>query len=346
VIVILSASPPQKLSSWTLPWPTDWAAHFGVERPLILEIGFGYAHYLAHLATTHPDCNIIGIEIANKCLVAGEEMIRKRGLTNVCVIHSTAETALHHLFTPASLTEVYINFPDPWFKTRHAGRRLMQRDTLDALVNRLRPGGLLWLATDIIEYAEMSAALLAETLGLTNRLESPWVYQMPGRVLTKYERKAGQEGRPCHYFSYQRNDQPSPPVPVIEELPMPHIVLRSPLSLDAVLTQFERTEHRVGENIISLMAAYRGRHSLLFEVFIKEPTIEQHVAFLLNQHPGDAGEFTLQLGTLGHPRPTLGLHQAAGLLGDWLIRLHPAAVTLNRKLNPVAEASLKQMAGG
>ncbi len=329
-----------KLSSWTLPWPTDWSALFGAERPLILEIGFGYAHYLAHLATVHPDSSVIGIEIANKCLVAGEEMIRKRGLSNVRVIHSMAETALHHLFTPASLSEVHINFPDPWFKTRHAGRRLMQRDTLDAIVNRLRPDGLLWLATDIVEYAEMSAALLAETPGLTNRLETPWVYQMPGRVMTKYERKAGQEGRPCHYFAYQRNDQPAPLIPVMEELAMPHIVLRSPLSVDEMLARFERSEHRAGENIISLMAAYRGRRSLLFEVFVKEPTIEQHVAFLLTEHP-DGGEFTLQLGTLGHPRPTLGLHQAAGLIGNWLISLHPNATTVNRKLNPVAEASLK-----
>jgi len=130
---------------------------------------------------------------------------------------------------------------------------------------------------------------------------------------------------------------------------MPHIVLRSPLSVDEMLAHFERSEHRAGENIISLMAAYRGRRSLLFEVFVKEPTIEQHVAFLLTEqhvafllteHPS-GGEFTLQLGTLGHPRPTLGLHQAAGLIGDWLISLHPEAQTLNRKLNPVAEASLK-----
>lgn len=329
-----------KLSSWTLPWPVGWADLFGAERPLILEIGFGYAHYLAHLAGSHPDSSIIGVEIANKCLVAAEDIIRKRGLSNVRVIHSTAETALHHLFTPSSLTEVHINFPDPWFKTRHAGRRLMQRDTLDAIVNRLAPGGRLYLATDIIEYAEMSAVLLAETPGLVNRLDSAWVHHLPGRVPTKYERKAGAEGRPCHYFAYQRNDWPAPSTPVIEELAMPHIVLRSPLSLEAMLAQFERVEHRAGENIISLMAAYQGRRCLLFEVFVKEPTIEQHVAFLLTEHPG-GGEFTLQLGTLGHPRPTLGLHQAAGLLGDWLIRLHPAAQTLNRKLNPVAEASLK-----
>jgi len=79
-------------------------------------------------------------------------------------------------------------------------------------------------------------------------------------------------------------------------------------------------------------------------VFVKEPTIEQHVAFLLNEHPG-GGEFTLQLGTLGYPRPTLGLHQAAGWLGDWLVGLHPEAQTLKRKLNPAAEDSIKGLSG-
>ena len=56
----------QKLSSLRLPWPTDWTALFGADRPLVLEIGFGYGQFLQHLARTKPDANVIGLEIANQ----------------------------------------------------------------------------------------------------------------------------------------------------------------------------------------------------------------------------------------------------------------------------------------
>lgn len=321
----------QKLSSLRLPWPADWQALFGAERRLILEIGFGYGAFLLHLARQNPDANVIGVEIAGQCLSHVERAIERQGLNNVRPIHSTAETALHHLFTPGSLAEVHINFPDPWFKKRHSHRRLMQRDTLDALVNRLRPGGLLYLATDIIDYAEMSAELLTATPGLDNILPTPWANSLPGRVVTKYEGRAQREGRSCYYFAYRRNTTTAPVIPVVEERPMSHMVFRSPLSLDEMLARFEPAEHRAGDTIISLLYGYRGRNNLLFEVFIKEPTIDQHIAFLLTRRDRD-DEYTLKLGTLGYPRTTAGVHQAIRILGNWLVSLHPDAGIVTSKL--------------
>lgn len=316
----------QKLTSIRMQWPTDWAELFGSERKLILEIGFGYGAFLLHLAQKNPDANVIGLEIAAECLRAVEKSIPRSGLTNVIPIHSTAETALHHLFTPSSIDEIHVNFPDPWFKKRHSHRRLMQRDTLDAIVSRLQPGGKLFLATDIIEYAEMSAALLAETPGLDNLLSSAWANSMPGRVVTKYEGKAQREGRLCYYFAYQRNQVPIH-VPVQKEFEMPHIVFSSPLSLDAIMDAFEASEHKAGETHISILYVYRGKNVLLFEVYIKEPTIDQHIAFVLGKRENQ-GEYTLKLGNLGYPRSTLGVHQTASILGKWLVGLHPEAYIL------------------
>lgn len=313
----------QKLTSIRMQWPTDWAELFGSKRKLILEIGFGYGAFLLHLARKNPDANVIGLEIAAECLRAVEKSIPRSGLTNVMPIHSTAETALHHLFTPSSIDEIHVNFPDPWFKKRHSHRRLMQRDTLNAMVSRLQPGGKLFLATDIIEYAEMSAELLAETPGLDNLLPSEWANSMPGRVVTKYEGKAQREGRLCYYFAYQRNQVPLL-VPAQKEFEMPHIVFSSPLSLDAIMDAFESNEHKAGETHISILYVYRGKNVLLFEVYIKEPTIDQHIAFVLGKRENQ-GEYTLKLGNLGYPRSTLGVHQTASILGKWLVGLHPEA---------------------
>jgi hypothetical protein len=70
---------------------------------------------------------------------------------------------------------------------------------------------------------------------------------------------------------------------------------------------------------------------VLFEVYVKEPTIDQRVALMLVERE-EAHEYTLQLGMLGHPRPTPGIHLAVKLLGDWLTSLHPDAHVLKAKL--------------
>lgn len=321
----------QKLSSLRMPWPTNWSQLFGRDAPNILEIGFGYGQFLMHLARQNPDSNIIGLEIAGSCLRSVEGAVVRHRLTNVRLIQSKAETALHHLFAPASLAQIHINFPDPWFKKRHSHRRLMQRDTLDAIVSRLQPGALLFLATDIIEYAEMSAELLAQTPGLDNRLDSPWSNMMPGRVVTKYEGRASREGRTCYYFAYQRNWESALDIPVIQELDMTHIVFKSPLSFDDMLAAFASSENHFGNIHIRILDAYRGRNTLLFEVYIREETIDQHVAFMLSKRENE-GEYTLKTGSLGYPRATPGLHKAITVLGNWLVGLHPAGLILQQKV--------------
>jgi tRNA (guanine-N7-)-methyltransferase len=326
----------KKHNSRTLPWPTDWSQLFPAERPLVLEIGFGQGEYLLHLAQR--PANIIGLEISNRCLTRVENTLERRRITHVRVIHTPAETALHHLFAPDTLTEVHINFPDPWFKARHGHRRLMQRATVDALVSRLQPGGKLFLATDISEYAAMSHELLAETPGLTNLQARPWTHHMPGRITTKYERRAHKEGRPCHYFAYERNPEPAPPVPVIKEQPMPHVVFASPLDLDIVRKRFAPRQFEYGDAHINFNGVYLGENALLFDVYVSEPTIDQRVALLLVARD-QPGEFTLQLSMLGHPRPTAGIHGAAHLLSDWILSLDPANQVIKSKLQPRLETT-------
>ena len=194
----------------SLPWPVDWDALFETSdgpRRLIVEIGFGYGHMLFHLAEQNPDAHIVGVELASKPIGTVEKRIMRQGYDNIRVIYGAAETFLHHLLRPASVDEFHVNFPDPWFKSGHHHRRVMQRPTVDAFTNRLKPGGAFYLATDIDEYAEMSHELLAATPGLTNQFEQPWAGQIGNRVTTKYEKKALQEGRTNKYFMYRRNAQ-------------------------------------------------------------------------------------------------------------------------------------------
>jgi tRNA (guanine-N7-)-methyltransferase len=322
------------LRATELPWSTDWREvfHTDEERPLILEIGFGYGQYLRHLSRQYPDANIVGVEISNVSLLKAENAILRGDLPNVRVIFSRAETALHHLFVPQSLDQIHINFPDPWFKNRHGHRRLIQRDTVDAMVSRMKPDAKLFLATDIIEYAEMSAEVFASTPGLSNVLDAPWVNALPNRTTTKYEARAIEEGRTCYYFVYQRNDSPAPDIPVVKDLPMPHIVLRTPLSLQAIHDEFKSSEYHKAEVNVNFMNIYRSDKTLLFEAFVDEPTIEQRVGLVLIKRDEHPEEYTLKLGTIGSPRPTKGMHIAVKHLGEWILGLHPEAHVVQNKL--------------
>jgi tRNA (guanine-N7-)-methyltransferase len=336
----LAARPDAKLSALTLPWPCDWQAVFAAHRPLILEIGFGTATFLEYLARTRPDASIIGVEIANQCLLKAEKRVARGQMTNVRVVHSRAETALHYLFVPASLHAVYINFPDPWFKRDHHHRRLMQRETLDAITSRLQPGGMLFLATDIHDYAKLAHDLLRTTPGLDNAYAVPWRTQPPpDRIVTKYEQKAAREGRTCHYFAYRRNAQPAPDIPVMLEMPMTHVVFHSPLTLDELFAAYEPFKHSDGTSGIHVgfMEAFRNASSILFEVNVSEPTIDQHTAFRLAHHRHQPHEYTLALASIGHPRPTPGMHVAVRTLAQRLLALHPDAHVLIDKLSEDAD---------
>lgn len=325
----------RKLNSLTLDWPVNWAELFGVERPLIVEIGFGNADYTMALAQANPDCNVVGFEVSSQSMFKAEKKIIRHQLPNVRAIHSRGETALNHLFPPSSVRQIHINYPDPWFKARHAGRRIMQRDTLDTIVSRLEPDGLFFLATDIVDYAEMSHELLAETSGLDNLLDAPYVNKFSERLITtKYEEKGIREGRRGNYFKYRRNTQPAPHVPVKEEWPVPHIVLKTPMSSQEIAAKVAKMAFHTGDIHVALLNAYWNPtyKTVLFEVVIEEPTIDQHIALLLNPREKTA-DFTLKYATFGMPRSTEGVHHATHFIAKWIVSLHDEAKITSKKVS-------------
>lgn len=323
----------RKLNYLTVDWPLDYAKLFPNSHPILVEIGFGNADYLIHLAETRPDHNIIGLEISSQSMTKAERKIEARGLTHVRPIHATAETALAHLFEPQSIQEFHINYPDPWFKKRHSRRRLIKRETVDLLTSRLVIGGKLLLATDIVAYADMAHEVLANTDGLTNMLDMPWANDLEGRFRTKYEMKGYREGRPAHFFIYQRNQAPVVHPPIIKELDMPHLFLRSPLNAEEVVAQFEQTRIESDGVHIGILHAYANakNDSALFEVVVEEATISQHTALLMLPRD-NPNEYIIKMSTIGHARPTYGMHRAVQAVGDWVTSLHEDAHITAMKL--------------
>ena len=112
---------------------------------------------------------------------------------------------------------------------------------------------------------------------------------------------------------------------------MPHVVLQSPLSLEAMRARFEPRQWHHAATHVTCSRAFLGERSLLFDVYVKEANIDQHLALLLLERQNRPGEFTLQPAMYGHPRATEGLHLAANALADWLLSLDDGTVLLGRK---------------
>ena len=145
---------PPRIRPGIFPAPPNWNAVFKVERPLELEIGFGRPHFFLSRAATKPEHNIVGIEWKRRHVSTAQKSIRNQRITNACALHGNAWWLTGGLFTPHSLKNIFINFPDPWWKKKHAKRRIVNDVFADLLVSRLAQGGHLLIQTDVASLLE------------------------------------------------------------------------------------------------------------------------------------------------------------------------------------------------
>jgi len=132
--------------------PVDLAALKPDAVEVWLEIGFGGGEHMAAQAARRPDILSLGAEPFLNGVASALRHIDEAGLTNVRLRLGDARQLLTDL-PDASLDRVFILFPDPWPKTRHHKRRLIQPETIEALARVLKPGGRLRFATDWADYA-------------------------------------------------------------------------------------------------------------------------------------------------------------------------------------------------
>jgi len=322
-----------------LDWPADLEALFGRPAPLIVEIGFGSGTFLLALAQQHPASNILGIETAHYSLNETEGRLTRHPRPNVRLIDGDAVMTFAYLLPPQSIDALFINFPDPFPKTGHAHRRLLTAHSLALFASHLKPGAPLTIATDVRLYAESIAADLASTRGLTNTHKTAWIDAIPGRTVTRYERKARAQGVTPHYFEWRRDDSaliepPAVPIqPPREEADLSNIVIQSTLTLDQIQTAFERQNHNEGEVHIRLLDAYQDarKTEILIDTFVDEPYIEQRLGIAIAAR-GD--RFVVRLAPIGVPRATTGTHLAVRYVVEWLKTLDPALTVLHDNATP------------
>ena len=168
---------------------------FGTTRPLVLEIGFGMGDSLVAMAKAAPNSNFIGIEVHTPGVGKLMRGMLDEGLDNIRVYHHDAVEILRDCIPFASLDGVQIFFPDPWHKTRHHKRRLIQPLFIEQLASYLKPGAVLHLATDWEDYAQQMMAVLSSSSSYRNCIEGNAYAPRPKhRPLTKFEKRGHRLG--------------------------------------------------------------------------------------------------------------------------------------------------------
>ena len=184
--------------------PLNPADLFENGGPVRLEIGFGNGEALAHLAAAHPDCNFLGIEVHRPGIGRLLLTLEREGLANVRLLRHDAVEVLDVL-PSACLEGVYLFFPDPWPKTRHHKRRLVQPAFVATLARVLAPGGFLHLATDWEDYAQQMLAVLRGCPDLINNaLEGGFVARPADRPLTHFEQRGQRLGHGVRDLLFHR----------------------------------------------------------------------------------------------------------------------------------------------
>jgi tRNA (guanine-N7-)-methyltransferase len=138
-------------------------------HPVVLEIGFGMGEATAHIAAVLPDTHFLCCEVHEPGVGALLKRIGENGIRNIRICAHDAVEVIDQMIPLASLDGVHIFFPDPWHKTKHNKRRLIQSPMVAKLAARLKPGGYLHCATDWQPYAEQILEVLTAEPKLRNR---------------------------------------------------------------------------------------------------------------------------------------------------------------------------------
>ena len=187
-----------------------------------LEIGFGDGGHLAALAKNFPQTGFIGVEVyqngvanllnlltgikdGDACGNAQDIHLLADRTDNIRVFDDDVRLLFANL-PAAAFDKVYLLFPDPWPKKKHASRRFVNPQNLQELARLIKKGGILQIATDHAVYKRWVMEQMRNNNDFvwTAKCSDDWRNPPADWAETKYQRKAIREGRKPVFFEYER----------------------------------------------------------------------------------------------------------------------------------------------
>ncbi|HMS38861.1 MAG TPA: tRNA (guanosine(46)-N7)-methyltransferase TrmB [Pyrinomonadaceae bacterium] len=187
-----------------VPKPIEINAIFAdSELPLFFDIGCARGKFLLKMAEMFPQQNFLGVEIREVLVTEANRIAKERNLTNLHYEFCNAMVALDKLLEnlPENLLQnVAIQFSDPWFKKKHAKRRMVNAELIETVVRHLAHGGKIFVQTDI----EFLAEEMFELFRANKNLQEIEIATNPFPVKTERESAVEEKGLPIYRRIFER----------------------------------------------------------------------------------------------------------------------------------------------
>ena len=186
----------------------DWQEIFGNDNPIHLEIGCGKGSFISETARRNTDINFVALEKIPDVIVMAVEKAAEENISNIRFVQGDA-AYLQYAFKPQSLDCIYINFCDPWLKTKQHKRRLTHSNFLNIYNFILKTGGKVCFKTDNRELFDFSLEEIEKhpAFILQNVTFDLHNSGFEGNVVTEYEYKFSSAGMPIHRLEAIKKDK-------------------------------------------------------------------------------------------------------------------------------------------
>jgi tRNA (guanine-N7-)-methyltransferase len=173
---------------------------------LEVELGSAEAHFLIDRAAVDPGALFVGVEIRRELVVATNAECAGRGLANLRCVFANMSVDMGRLFADGSVARFFLNFPDPWFKSRQHKRRVMSPGLAEEIARALAGGGDLFVQTDIFALA-LDAMAAFESHAAFSNVAGAWTFcrENPYGAKSRRERQCESEGTPIWRLLYRRS---------------------------------------------------------------------------------------------------------------------------------------------
>lgn len=178
---------------------------FGNNLPVVIEYCSGNGAWIAEKAQAHPEINWVALEIKFQRARKIWSKIKNLQLPNLFVICGEGRLVTHRYIENASIEHVYINFPDPWPKTKHIKNRIIQESFIAEIARILKPGGIFTFVTDDTDYSEWTIKIARQNPNLTSCYSSPFFSnEWTGYGTSYFEQLWREKGKTIRYHQFKK----------------------------------------------------------------------------------------------------------------------------------------------